>query len=587
MEQNIDELVERIRNGTVNLSNDLRGANLVGANLSGLNLDGANFDNAILTEADFTNSSLIRASFINSDMRNATASNTNFTSSNFSFANLTSCVFQNCVFLNCLFINTDIHNSFIVNSNFTNAMFTGANLSNINLSSNIFSQGGFYQANLQGTIFPTGFEPDTRPRIEPINIDLTRISSINSNGSTPRTIIQDTPASVNTPGTVLYREPTPLTRMATPVTPQNLVRQNAIMGPPPVTRRPRQRTFDNIEPLINTLPRNADEERMNLDWLDEEFTVQPARRRRLNEPVLPPRQGRLGVAFEIHEYSGNIMKPQIVEFYNRVTEIPRTNYNNETVKDYFKNKMIELINQNPRYTEAEKQKKRSDLNYIFSSRLEGHETYNPIETLLMGYSIDYAFLQDPIFQQLYIDTYLTDCTEAYATGPALSCAAGTYERSYTSIAKAIQQRLLEPNVDGFNLTDAKKNEYNNLFVLFEGVPDEFLFPVAREWLEQPNMPGGLEERKNSLREYIIRRVREQFNYQVQPGDAAYRKIEQKIINDPYVVSELEKETPEFGGSRRKRQTRKIRKGRKTNTKKRRKTKKIRRTKITRKIRKRR
>jgi hypothetical protein len=396
-----------------------------------------------------------------------------------------------------------------------------------------------------------------------INIGLTRNDSNRSDASSV--------TLVDTPGTLVD---TPTTLVETPRTPVG-TQQIAFMEPPPVDRRRQRRNFTTVNTIPFPIPHN--EQQLNLDWLDEEIENQPVRRRqRLNEPVVP-RQGRMGEAFQIHDYSHGAAKPQIVELYSEVTGIPRTNYDPYTVKEYFKNKMIELINQSPRYTEEEKERKRNSFNNIYSSRLQGHETYIPLEAQLMGYSIDYASQQDPVFKQLYIDTYITDCAEAYSRGPALSCAPGTYERSYTSIAKAIEQRLREPNVDGHNLTDAKKEEYKTLFFLFEGVPDEFLFPVAREWLEKPDMPRGLEERKNSLRDYIIQRVREQFDYEVRPGDPSYRKINQKVINDPYVVSELEKETPEFGGRRtRRRKTRKIRKQRKT--KGTRKTKKSRKTK---------
>jgi len=419
-----------------------------------------------------------------------------------------------------------------------------------------------------------------------INIGLTRTDSTRSDDSsvtlvdTPRTLVD-----LNTPRTVVD---SPIIRQLTtqrpnffetpPRTPRNLNTNNVLPDlnimpePPPLVRTRAVRTINNADAIPFPINRNN---QMNLDWLDEEIENQPARqRRRLDLPTGPRRQGRMGVAFEIHDYSHGVAKPQIVELYGELTGIPKTRYNPQTVKEYFKNKMIDLINQNPRYTPEEKEQKLNALNLIYSSRLEGHETYNPIEAHMMGYSVDYASMQDPVFQQIYIDTYLTDCATAYATGPALSCAGGTYERAYTSIAKAIQQRLLEPDVDGFNLTDEKKEEYTELFILYEAVPDEILFPVAREWLEKPDMPRGLEERKNSLREHIIQRVRELLKYQIQPGDRAYLKINHKVINDPYVVSELEKETPEFGGRRTRRRTRKVRKHRKTKrTKKSRKTKK--------------
>lgn len=390
-------------------------------------------------------------------------------------------------------------------------------------------------------------ERGTQPTI---NVNLTRQQS---NASTTATeVVNDSDTEVETDTDTLIDDRSPRTP---PATPPALQRQNAVtpafLEPPPVIRPTRPRTTVITQPI--PFP-GANRNNRFREWLDDDrFDIEPPAQRRRMEFGTPQRV--TGRAFEIHNYSDEIQQNPLITYYTEITNIPITKYNEDS-KSYFYDKINEMINNNPRYNDDEKQEKRDKLEVVYR-RLSTYGSQTAKENIIAGYSIDYASQQDPVFQQQYIDSYLTDCTEAYGRN-GMSCVKGTFERIYTSIPKTIEQRLTETTIDGHTLSDEKINEYKKLYFLYEGVPDDFLFPTAREWLEMPNMPANIEDRKRSLRDYIVQRVREVYNYDIQPDDASDKKINEKLLNNAYVLDALGQEQPEFGG-RRSRKSRRSRK----------------------------
>ena len=158
----MSDLVDRIRNGTINIYRDLRGVNLAGAdlhfisfqgadlrqtNFEGANLTGCNFEDANLKNANLKNAHCINANFDSTDLRNANLERANLSEAIFESGTLEGARLEEVVAINAVFSETNISNANLNNANLESCEFTGgANVLD-------FSESTFVNANLQKATF--------------------------------------------------------------------------------------------------------------------------------------------------------------------------------------------------------------------------------------------------------------------------------------------------------------------------------------------------------------------------------------------------------------------------------------------------
>ena len=90
-------------------------------------------------------------------------------------------------------------------------------------------------------------------------------------------------------------------------------------------------------------------------------------------------------------------------------------------------------------------------------------------------TIAFVLLQSPNFIKAYIDTFTTDCVNAYKNGRRTSCIKGQYERVFTNVKETIQIRCLDINN---KLKESCKEVYKDLYGCF--LPDD-TDAIMNEW----------------------------------------------------------------------------------------------------------
>ncbi len=222
------------------------------------------------------------------------------------------------------------------------------------------------------------------------------------------------------------------------------------------------------------------------------------------QPVVrPPPPPTAGVAFEIHNAFNNFKFEKFMDiirknsnfnnnsnFKNRdaplkFTDIVRknSNFNNSNFKnrDAPLQPLIDNINANPNLSPKKKAELAGKIKRIFTT-LRQYSNYEPNINNIMD-CIQYVLMQPQNFIDNYINTFITDCLKAYATGSEESCIKGMYERVYLSFRDTVSIICLD-QIQGTGAAPLCKPEYIEIFDCFyENIPNVLLNEYFKDWHE--------------------------------------------------------------------------------------------------------
>ena len=172
----------------------------------------------------------------------------------------------------------------------------------------------------------------------------------------------------------------------------------------------------------------------------------------------------------------NIIFPQLIN--NTITQIINDTINDNTIK-------TTLLNQ---------------LQNIMTTRLNNYNydvALKPEVKNAIFYSLEYAKLQPVEFKQMYAETFVKDCVNAYNGNEAqsMSCAKGAIERVILSLTNGC-------------ITNPENPEYAKIIEIIESNPEKVILEYIQDWykLHSTNkFPVGTttEQKKADLKAYLL------------------------------------------------------------------------------------
>jgi hypothetical protein len=232
-----------------------------------------------------------------------------------------------------------------------------------------------------------------------------------------------------------------------------------------------------------------------------------------------------GVAFEIHNAFDDF---NINEFIRIINNANKTNNN-------FKNRnaplqpLIDNVNANTNLSPEKKAELSEKIERIFNT-LRQYESL-PEKLSNITACIQYVLMQPQEFIDIYIDTFITDCLKAYATGNAQSCVKGMYERVYFAFRDTVSTICLD-QIQGTGAAQLCKPEYIEIFDCFyENIPTELLNEYSKNWYEERIEAAESMSSENRIEDFVSF-VREKINNpsKFSKGEASVRRYAATNIN---------------------------------------------------------
>ena len=220
-----------------------------------------------------------------------------------------------------------------------------------------------------------------------------------------------------------------------------------------------------------------------------------------NKPRFLQYQPRVAVvdANQIHKASAKINYEKLNTFLkaavNNIDVPVDINY-----PTYIKNTISQLIIGNGE-TPDKQQEQQANLDRIMNERLNS-ANYSEKSILIRNsifYSLEYVKIQPIAFKQMYVETFLKDCINAYNGEDGMSCALGAIERIVMSLIPACQA------VEGEN------EQYNTIIAIIIANPAALIPEYIRDWYKLHKngtpeaFPSGTtpEIKKENLRKYLL------------------------------------------------------------------------------------
>ena len=259
-------------------------------------------------------------------------------------------------------------------------------------------------------------------------------------------------------------------------------------------------------------------------------------------------------AHQIHKESAKINFEKLNNFLKEKTN--QTISSNINFANFIQKMLLEMINKESN-TEKKTLQKRN-LQKIMNERLT-NLNYQEISLLIrenIFYVLHYVSQQPKLFQEMYIESFLKDCINAYDGNNGMTCAMGGLERITFSLVPACT-------------TNPDNKDYQSIISIITANPNELIPEYIKDWyqLHKTGTSDAFssktteEEKRENLKSYLLTKF---------PNENEL--IEKKIIEYADGLG-YDEESFMYGG----RKTRKTRKTRKRKTKKRktikRKTKK--------------
>lgn len=287
-------------------------------------------------------------------------------------------------------------------------------------------------------------------------------------------------------------------------------------------------------------------------------------------PVVAP--APVGIAYEIHNYANDIRPEPVLSTLENITGKSRNTYTNiphatHYMKLHILHNFTSSIRGNARYSEQDKDIKLRKFYQIFDAKIKTFRfEEDPVEAQMIGLSVYYMldFNKSDILRQLYIDTFLTDCLEAYNVRPGeplsgMSCTHGVIERLYTSVPQAIRQRFIEPNVGRFRMSNKQRNEYTTILEAFESharIIAEINAAVI-DWFDRADRPArpdeppfivpeGFTQRKQALTHHIVQYLNQ---HGIQDIHENSPEITSFYSANAWLANSLSRNPPVMGGKK--------------------------------------
>jgi len=141
-------------------------------------------------------------------------------------------------------------------------------------------------------------------------------------------------------------------------------------------------------------------------------------------------------ARQIHKASAKINYTQLIsvlkEKVNNILIPENINY-----RDYINTAITKLINTSDESEEI-KNTQRQGLQRIMSERLNNldYQSLSPLTRESIFYVLEYVKTQSSIFKNMYVDTFIKDCVQAYEGPDGMTCSLGALERILFSLSPA-------------------------------------------------------------------------------------------------------------------------------------------------------
>ena len=228
---------------------------------------------------------------------------------------------------------------------------------------------------------------------------------------------------------------------------------------------------------------------------------------------------RPGVAYEIHNAADNINMDKYYELLQ--IDVPDEYYTDIDMIEYIKGQFINIIRE-----------KMPDKEAILDAILTKANNIINENKVFVGRTVDYVMKQPDDFKELYIESFIIDCSQAYEGEHQMSCNKGILERINISLIPPLT--AISSDCDE---TDEDCIKYKNLLRLLTQSIN--IQDITKEWSEKPDIQGmSAQERKEDFITFITSKY-------VELGMTPPTEIIQKTADDlDYVY-----ETLEFGGGR--------------------------------------
>ncbi len=230
---------------------------------------------------------------------------------------------------------------------------------------------------------------------------------------------------------------------------------------------------------------------------------------------------RVAVAFEIHNAFDSF---KFDNFMNIIKK--QSNFKNKNAP---LQPLIDNVNANPKLSPEKKAELTRKLEQIFAT-VRQYSNYNNNRENIMN-CIQYVLMQPQEFIDIYINTFITDCLKAYATGNSQSCIKGMYERIYFSFRDTVSTICLD-KIQGTGAAPLCKPEYIEIFNCFYAeMPTEMLNDYAKDWVKaRGEAVENLSEeaRIEDFVEFVRRRVTNDANFR--ESERSVRKYAAANIN---------------------------------------------------------
>ena len=248
------------------------------------------------------------------------------------------------------------------------------------------------------------------------------------------------------------------------------------------------------QPLNNWDVRNVQNPTGTLVYMFENCPISPE-----NKPRFFQNQVAQVDSLQIYKASAKIN-------YEKLNALLKSAVNNVAVPaninypTYIKNTISQLIIANGE-TPDKQQEQQTNLARIMNERLNS-VNYSEKSILLRNsifYSLEYVKIQPIAFKQMYVETFLKDCINAYNGEDGMSCALGAIERIVMSLIPACQA------VEGEN------EQYNTIIAIIIANPSALIPEYIRDWYKLHKngtpeaFPSGTtpEIKKENLRKYLL------------------------------------------------------------------------------------
>ena len=272
-----------------------------------------------------------------------------------------------------------------------------------------------------------------------------------------------------------------------------------------------------------------------------------------NKPRIPPPEQV--DALQVHREASKINYVMLIaelkkHLHNQMVPVP----SDADVAQYIQSALLQMVNDNFIDASETKAKNKEGVDKIMNDRLsvsvlDYGDLHASIKTTSVA-ALEYVKLQPREFQEMYIDTFVKDCVEAYNGSNGMTCAQGALERLVFSLVPAAQAGMTMGTFDN------KTSEWNAIVNIIAASPSVLIPQYIQDWYKEhkTGTAGAFaaevpqEQRKASLKAYLLGKL---------PSEETL--IDQKIaeIADNIGYEDDDFEVLYGGRKRRRRATRKI------------------------------